>query len=303
MIKNIFKCLNQRKIIKTDSELKEKLDRLERNSICLTIRNNEKYRKGATRFGGRPDVPPDFLWPTFLKEGYDEEEKKEVPLSFLAQFNLEELADYDTEQLLPPKGLLSFFYELDSQSWGFSPKDKGCARVFWFEDTSSLSPLDFPSDLENEFRLPMLEIKAGKKKSYPSWADFSEIFPEDDDTDERYFDLCQELEGQDSEEYACSQLLGWPDVIQGSMFEECDLVSQGYDLGSSQARMRIPEGIRENAEKTARDRWLLLLQLDTVEQGDFELMFGDCGHIYFFIKKDDLARRCFDNIWLILQCY
>ena len=48
---------------------------------------------------------------------------------------------------------------------------------------------------------------------------------------------------------------------------------------------------------------MLLFQLDTVELGDFELMFGDCGHIYFYITKEDLAARRFDRIWLVLQCY
>ena len=43
-------------------------------------------------------------------------------------------------------------------------------------------------------------------------------------------------------------------------------------------------------------------RLDTVECGDFELMFGDCGHIYFYITKEDLAARRFDRVWLILQC-
>ena len=38
------------------------------------------------------------------------------------------------------------------------------------------------------------------------------------------------------------------------------------------------------------DDLMLLFQLDTVEQGDFELMFGDCGHIYFYLTKEDL--RC-----------
>lgn len=29
-------------------------------------------------------------------------------------------------------------------------------------------------------------------------------------------------------------------------------------------------------------------------------MFGDCGHIYFYITKEDLAARRFDRVWLIL---
>ena len=31
-------------------------------------------------------------------------------------------------------------------------------------------------------------------------------------------------------------------------------------------------------------------------------MFGDCGRIYFYIRKKDLAERNFDNVQLILQC-
>ena len=74
-------------------------------------------------------------------------------------------------------------------------------------------------------------------------------------------------------------------------------------FGNPENWNRIPKDIRQQAEETARDRWMLLFQLDTVEQGDFELMFGDCGHIYFYITKEDLAARRFDRIWLILQCY
>ena len=31
-------------------------------------------------------------------------------------------------------------------------------------------------------------------------------------------------------------------------------------------------------------------------------MFGDCGRVYFCIRKEDLAARRFDRVWLILQC-
>ena len=31
-------------------------------------------------------------------------------------------------------------------------------------------------------------------------------------------------------------------------------------------------------------------------------MFGDCGNIYFWIRKQDLAERRFDKVWCILQC-
>lgn len=128
--------------------MKEKLESLGRNSIQLKIARKETYKLGATRFGGKPDVPPDFVWPTYEGESYDHV-VKDRPLTFLAQFNCAELAQFDKEHLLPDHGLLSFFYETDTQCWGYDPKDKGCARVYWFEDMSALSAADFPADIKN----------------------------------------------------------------------------------------------------------------------------------------------------------
>ena len=31
-------------------------------------------------------------------------------------------------------------------------------------------------------------------------------------------------------------------------------------------------------------------------------MFGDCGRIYFYIRREDLLARRFDRAWLVLQC-
>ena len=42
--------------------MKEKLESLAKNSIQLKIARKETYKLGATRFGGKPDVPPDFVW-------------------------------------------------------------------------------------------------------------------------------------------------------------------------------------------------------------------------------------------------
>ncbi len=36
---------------------------------------------------------------------------------------------------------------------------------------------------------------------------------------------------------------------------------------------------------------MLLFQLGYVSSGDFKLMFGDMGRIYFYIQKEDLAAR------------
>ena len=192
--------------------MKEKLQSLAQNSIVLDISEElEKYEACSTHFGGQPDVPADFQWPTYEGESYDHV-VKDRPLTFLAQFNCAELAQFDKEHLLPDHGLLSFFYETDTQCWGYDPKDKGCARVYWFEDLSALSAANFPADMEDDFKFPMVKIKMDSKYSYPSWQDFSEVFPDEDDD---AFDAAwQELTGEDPEDPDDrSQLLGWPYVI------------------------------------------------------------------------------------------
>ena len=64
---------------------------------------------------------------------------------------------------------------------------------------------------------------------------------------------------------------------------------------------KVVQKSEEEIKKASKD-WILLFQMDTVESDNYELMFGDCGHLYFWIKKEDLANKNFENIWLILQC-
>ena len=125
----------------------------------------ENLPAGCSKFGGRPDVPAGFVWPVFETKTLDDDTVKPRPLAFLAQFDCARLAGLDPEGLLPRTGLLSFFYELGSQRWGYDPKDAGCARVFWF-DGEPLAPAEFPQDLEEDFRLPELaaELSAGRTR-------------------------------------------------------------------------------------------------------------------------------------------
>ena len=94
-----------------------------------------------------------------------------------------------------------------------------------------------------------------------------------------------------------TKLLGYPDVVQNSMEEECVEVTRDFDMEAVKAS---PKKYKEEIKKAA-ENWILLFQMDTVETDDYELMFGDSGHIYFWIKKEDLKNKSFDNVWLILQ--
>lgn len=257
-----------------------------------------KLAVGASKFGGRPDVPADFIWPVFETDTREDDQVKERPLAFLAQFDCAQLAPLDPEGLLPKEGVLSFFYELESQRWGYDPKDAGCARVFWFE--GPLAPAEFPAELAEDFRLPEMAAQLSGATDAP---DFQDACPALEypwtANDYRIFDQARRELGMDYPANR-SQLLGWPDIIQNNMTLQCELISRGYYLGGSWEKIPLEE---RSALRTPSVRdWQLLFQLDTVENGDFELMFGDCGRIYFYIRREDLAQRRFDRVWLIQQC-
>ncbi len=107
------------------NEIIAKLRQVARQEIKITFgQTDEPLPVGCSRIGGRPDVPSDFVWPTYEGSSYDVELKCR-PLSFLAQINLRDVAAWDEEHLLPTEGILSFFYELETMQWGFDPKDEG----------------------------------------------------------------------------------------------------------------------------------------------------------------------------------
>lgn len=270
--------------------IQEKLLSYCQKAIALSYEEVPPASIGATRFGGAPDVPADFEWPYFETSTYEDEVVKPRPLSFLAQFCCEDLAPYDAENLLPKHGLLSFFYEFGSQRWGYDPTDKGCARVFWFEDTKALIRADVPAELEEDFRFAPKGYCLQTKPSYPSGEDFAMLGGEADDD---FYGVYDALDQANS-----SKILGWATLQQGNMTMECALVTQGYYLGGPDGWAEIPKTVKEEAKTRSIFDWQLLLQLDS----EGELMFGDCGMIYFYIKKEDLAARRFDRAWLVLQC-
>lgn len=253
---------------------------------------------GASKFGGRPDVPKGFVWPVFETSTWEDDQVKERPLAFLAQFDCAQLAPLDPEGLLPKEGVLSFFYELGSQRGGFDPKDQGSAQVYWFE--GPLAPAEFPAELEEEFRLPELAAELSQAADAPDFQDACPALEYDwTANDYRAFDQARRELGMDYPANR-SQLLGWPDIIQNNMTLQCALIERGYYLGGSWEKIPLEE--RDALRNPSAREWQLLFQLDTVENGDFELMFGDCGRIYFYIRREDLAQRRFDRVWLILQC-
>ncbi len=290
-------------------DIKKIFDVISKNEIRINFKPVED-RKLKSKFGGQPNLPANFQWPYYEgKPFYGTLANR--PLSFLIQIYMSEVTELDTNNLLPKSGVLSFFYEVETKEWGSDPKEKGCARVFYFEDESLLVESELPKDLNDENCFPELALSFENNLSVPNYESFCKLV----DTDEifsKYSDIRHphmgfwNLYAEAKEEYFyginswsdITKLLGYADEVQNPMEEECEIVSRGF---ISTKPLNVSKDIKEEIKKNTRD-WILLFQMGTVYIGDFELLFGDCGQIYFWIKKEDLEKRNFDNVWLILQC-
>lgn len=283
--------------------IKDILSKIVKQEIRLNYTKVESpLPVGSSKLGGKPDLPPDFEWPEFEGSTWGCESKLR-PLSFLVQINLKDVAAYDTEGLLPSAGLLSFFYECETMLWGYDPKDHGCARVFWFPEETELVSTDFPATLEEDMILPECSISFVPQAILPDYDSLVEGMNIDELCNwDDYEEFLEELDCDPDEQGSIMKLLGYPDVIQHPMEIECETVTRGYSTGSPKDYQKVTKEENEDIREKSKD-WILLFQMGTVETGDYELMFGDCGYIYFWIRKEDLLARRFDRIWLILQCY
>src|SRR5688572_27809627 len=58
---------------------------------------------GESKIGGQPDLPDNYEWASFNSLG------EKVSLPFIAQIRLEDVKQYDEENILPKQGILYFF--------------------------------------------------------------------------------------------------------------------------------------------------------------------------------------------------
>jgi uncharacterized protein YwqG len=268
------------------------LDSLKKPSIVAKTSSAKEgdFSLGESKIGGLPHLPPDFEWPYYEDE----------PLAFIAQFNLEEISAYDTEGLLPHEGILYFFFEGRQQVWGFDPSDKGGFRVFHIKcSTSDLEKATPPSGLSTE--LHPCKLSYNVKPSYP--VDENLLVLLDEDSLENFYqiedDLLDDFENiteicSPLGEKGVHRLLGYPDLLLGEINSVCQMASNGVFCEDSDFNDE------ENELLAGKEDWILLFQMDTDDNA--RAMWGDCGMIYFAIKKEDLKREYFNDAWAVFQC-
>lgn len=286
MREKIIELIKNAGLKKVEAELINSLQRSIRISANAAIETELKV--GCSKFGGCPDLPSEIKWPR---------NKNGSPLTFLAQFRLEDVVPYDVDKLLPTKGMLFFFYEVDDQVWGFDPEDRSNWKVIYYNGNGSLIHTDAPDDLSGESVFNTCSLQFNHDVTLPPWESiFIEKLNLNKEEQDAYFDLCERvLEIKDDDE-VINRLLGYPDQVQGEMQLECQLVSNGLYCGDSTG---YQDPRRKKLEAGAAN-WRLLFQLDSVE--DAGMMWGDVGRLYFWIEENALKECDFEKVWMVLQC-
>ncbi|MGN1032539.1 MAG: DUF1963 domain-containing protein, partial [Intestinibacter sp.] len=249
--------------------------------------------------------------------------------------------------LLPNRGILYFFYEMEAMTWGYKLEDKGSARVYYYDgDLADLKPRKLADDVWEYLEVYENNLEFIPRIDIPGVEDLPELVDDVDeliyeDESEKYeddymYDMLyrrfrsdilsldindkgQDIESmvddiikfqyqadytedelEELEEVQMNKILGYANVVQNSMLEECELVNRGIDCGDDYSDEY--DKLDKDELKVEAKKWRLLLQLDC-ETEDFPVEFDDCGSLYFYIKEDDLKSRNFSNIWCVLQCY
>ena len=232
----------------------------------------------ASWLGGDPRLPPGVEWP----------KKEDQHLTFLACFDMAQVAAAGVTPLLPESGRLLFFYDADNQPWGFDPADRGGWSVLHVEEVG-------PAAIPPTATLPKVYVRFEPVDSLPDWQRFEDLGivlaeGELETYDDGYYEWLGDRE--------VHQIGGYPKPIQNDTMElECQLASNGIDCGGA-------EGYQSDEAKqlaSGASDWLLLLQYASDE--DVDVMWGDLGDLYFWIRAQDLKERDFSNVWVVLQCH
>lgn len=265
-------------------QLSSSLDQLILPSIRLST--NPSYetaiQPGQSKFGGMPDLPPNVAWP----------EMNGAPMEFIAQIQLADAHAVDAAKPLPAQGLLSFFYDASQQTFGADPKDRNGLKTLYFDQpASALKRTDLPTSLPAQGRSRVCSVGFSEELTLALQPKLEIASLQWSETDQQHYDAAlQQLTG--AQTHPIHRLLGHPDTIQDDMRMECQLAANGVaDPGSA------PDKVAQLA--TGANDWILLLQVDS--DPNVGMNWANSGMLYFWIRRDDLASKRFDNTWVVLQ--
>ena len=241
--------------------------------------------------GGVPLLPAGTAWPEWSGRG---------PLSFIASVDCAALPRDGVAAAFPDSGTLLFFFfdgqVDDAEAFVFvdDPETWAGARVLYIPADTPVSPVLVPSELEPYKRV---ELTASARISAPDpWHPQSEqalaterIAPHLPHLQpapvQAFIKALSKLDGDIGH-----QIGGHAAPVQGPVEYE---VARAV-IGSRRT------GMGDDRMKAEAQRWVLLAQFDSDD--DANMMWGDCGALYWLIRPEDLAARRFEAAMFTWQC-
>lgn len=252
---------------------------------------------GASKFGGNPDLPQEFTWPVCTAP--DGEPR---PLAFLVQIDCEQIFALDVDGLLPRTGRLYFFYDVLGQPDGSEPTHRGSCYVHYdHSNCSKLIAFPAPDALPDCCLFPEIPLRFESAPNLPG----EELLP-------LYMGepFAQRYRGKRLSDLRTAlgvlptglcKLLGYPDALGGDMLTQSALTA-GEGISTRDGLPAMPPEQYASLQEQAMD-WMLLFQLDSLHNKGLHLDFGERGRLYFYIRRQDLARLDFHGCWCILQSH
>jgi uncharacterized protein YwqG len=224
-------------------------------------------RLGDSRFGGLPDLPPGTEWP----------KRDDVPMEFVAQIRLADVAPFDAEKLLPAQGTLLFFYNSQWNSFDMDGDYNTCRVIF----------SDVPDEKLVRTKPPTIQWQ-GEYNDEPrptpylhgvASLSFSQI--EMPPGGVSPFVTPKSKLGKIWQDFSSNYAQTWSATPRDGTYLENHLL--GYIDGDDYV------GAHKFKKK---DR--LLLQVDSDDAAEFQ--WGDCDRLYFMLTEEQLAARDFSKV-------
>jgi hypothetical protein len=221
---------------------------------------------GATRLGGEPDLPEGMEWP--IGPGFD----GDAPMDFLAQINLDAVAGHAVDKRLPRDGVLAFFVAQSYQGgrviYGAQDELVRCSLPRARSKKRTAKPPKWAGfDIDTTLVLP------------PPWSQF--VCPTT-----RSKTTWNPRTGKRGKPKTLVELSPEAHTAYGEIYDRW-IDEVGWRQTGMLGYDRPMEGVQEADE-------LCLFRLDYTEHGSYD--FVEVVSIYFFIEKDALAAKNFDEV-------
>lgn len=256
---------------------KEKIQASLKPSIVMKLHPAETLTAWQSKVGGVPYLPQGTVYPNNA-DG--------VPLFLLAQINFAELPEND---LYPKQGIVQFYIDAHDDLIGLNFDDQ--------RDQTGFKVLYFENIIEDQTQLTLPAINLDT-----DGAPVSGQYRIEFETSSQYISVGDQsfatvlFDVEELDQYA--------DQFEGDFYEDfLDVYAQtisatGHRLGGypffTQSDPRYSEDTAD---------YVLLFQLDSEENENISILWGDCGVGNFFIHPQDLKNKDFSKVLYNWDCY